>query len=134
MVKINRPLVSILAVFLLLFSLWIGWFSLSEYLAFFKLSDVIIFSWKLGLMIFGTPLLLYFSYLAFYCVIKNKIPVMNNKLANELTILAFFGAAFSLIVSLYLSSNLNSHGYTVCQKGSWMEPNKYVKDIMLCSQ
>lgn len=131
-VKINRPFVGIFAVFLLLLSCWVGWFSLSEYLAFFKLNDVIVFSWKVGVMIFGTPLLLYFSYLAFSCVIKNKIPIMNNKLANSLVILAMFGAVFSLLFSLYLSYNLNSHGYQICPKGSWMDPNEYAKDINLC--
>ncbi|EIR46905.1 hypothetical protein YPPY14_3169, partial [Yersinia pestis PY-14] len=72
MVKINRPLFGAFAVFLLFLSCWVSWFSLNGYWDFFKLSDVIIFSWKVGVMIFGAPVLFYFSYLAFYCAIKNK--------------------------------------------------------------
>ncbi len=83
-------------------------------------------------MIFAAPILFYFTYLAFYATIKNEPAKMNNKLANSLVILAMFGAVFSLLFSLYLSYNLNSHGYKICPKGSWMDPNEYAKDINLC--
>jgi hypothetical protein len=133
-VKINRPFTGAFGVLLLFLTLWGGWFSITGYLAFFKLSDVIVFSWKVGVMLFITPILFYFTYVAFYATVNNKPVKINNNLANYFVVLAFLGAVFSLVFSLYLSNNLNCHGYTVCQKGSWMDPNKYVKDIMLCSQ
>ncbi|OKP26717.1 DUF1240 domain-containing protein [Serratia fonticola] len=132
MVKINRPIVGLFGVFVFLLSCWLSWVSLSGYLSFFKLNDVIIFSWKVGVFIFGTPLLFYFSYLALLCVIKNKVPTMNNKLANSLTLLAMFGAIISLFFSIYIGHNLQDSGYKVCSKTSWVAPNEYVKDLKLC--
>lgn len=46
-------------------------------------------------MVFGSPLLFYFSYLAFYSAIKNEVPNMNNKLANSLAVVVIFGAVVS---------------------------------------
>lgn len=132
MVKINRPVVGLFGVFVFLLSCWLSWVSISGYLSFFKLNDVIVFSWKVGLFIFGTPLLFYFSYLAFSCVLKNETPVMNNKLANSLALLAVFGAVISLFSSIYIGHNLKSSGYIVCTRTSWVAPNEYVKDIKLC--
>ncbi|MEH0875092.1 DUF1240 domain-containing protein [Pectobacterium cacticida] len=134
MVKINRPLVGAFATLLFLMSCWGGWFSLSEYMAFFKLSHVITFSWKVGVLVFAVPLLLYFSYLAFYTAIKNKMAKMNNKLANLLAIIAICGTVVSFLSSIYISFSLSNSGYVVCQKISWMDPNKYVKDIALCDE
>lgn len=48
MVKLNRPIYGAFAVFLLLLAFWGCWFSLRGYLAFFKLSEIVIFSWKVG--------------------------------------------------------------------------------------
>ncbi|WP_057533032.1 DUF1240 domain-containing protein [Yersinia pseudotuberculosis] len=132
MVKINRPLVGAFAVLLFFLSSWGCWFSLSGYLAFFKLSDIIIFSWKVGFVIFPAPLLFYFSYLAFYSAIKNKPATMNNKLANALAILAILGSIISLFSSAYISYSLTEYSYKSCPRSSWMSPNEYVKDIKLC--
>ncbi|MBA0205593.1 DUF1240 domain-containing protein [Pectobacterium aroidearum] len=132
MVKINRPLVGAFAALVFLMSCWGCWFSLSGYLAFFKLNDVIIFSWKVGVLVFAVPLLFYFSYLAFYSAMKNEMARMNNKLANALAVIAIFGAVVSLFSSMYISYSLSDKGYLVCQKTSWMNPNKYVKDSSLC--
>ncbi|WP_038827188.1 DUF1240 domain-containing protein, partial [Yersinia pestis] len=109
MVKINRPLVGAFAILLFFLSSWGCWFSLSGYLAFFKLSDVIIFSWKVGFVIFAVPLLFYFSYLAFFSAIKNKPAIMNNKLANALAILAILGSIISLFSSAYISYSLTEY-------------------------
>ncbi|WP_121576222.1 DUF1240 domain-containing protein [Brenneria alni] len=134
MVKVNRPLVGAFAVLVFLLSCWGGWFSLSGYVDFFKSSDVITFSWKVGVIIFSVPLLFYFSYLAFFSVIKNEPAKMNNKLANSLAMIAIFGAVVSFFSSIYISYNLSERGYNVCPKISWMDPNKYVKDIALCDK
>ncbi|QHQ18577.1 DUF1240 domain-containing protein [Pectobacterium parmentieri] len=133
-VKINRPLIGSFALFLFLASCWGCWFSLSGYLAFFESNDVIIFSWKVGVLIFAIPLLFYFSYLAFYSAIKNEPARMNNKLANILAMIAIFGAVISLFLSIYVSYDLNVKSYKTCPKISWMDPNKYVKNIVLCQE
>ncbi|WP_174871015.1 DUF1240 domain-containing protein [Pectobacterium polaris] len=132
MVKINRPLIGALSVFLLCLSIWGTWFSLSAYLSFFKLSDVIFFSWRVGLTIFGVPLSFYFSYVFFCSAIKNEHVKINNKLGEWLVKFLIFGAIFSLFSSAYISYNLSHQDYKVCPKISWMDPNKYVKDISLC--
>lgn len=134
MVKINRPLVGAFATLVFLMSCWGCWFSLSGYLAFFKLSNVIVFSWKVGVLVFAMPLLFYFSYLAFYSSMKNEMARMNNKLANVLAVIAIFGTVVSFFSSMYISYSLDDRGYLVCQKISWMDPNKYVKDISLCKE
>ncbi|MBI0552786.1 DUF1240 domain-containing protein [Pectobacterium parmentieri] len=133
-VKVNRPLIGSFALFLFLASCWGCWFSLSGYLAFFESNDVIIFSWKVGVLMFAAPLLFYFSYLAFYSVIKNEPAKMNNKLANILAMIAIFGAVVSLFLSIYVSYDLNIQSYKMCPKISWMDPNKYVKDIVFCDK
>ncbi|MEQ9854539.1 MULTISPECIES: DUF1240 domain-containing protein [Pectobacterium] len=132
MVKVNRPLVGTFSVFIAIISCWGCWFSLNGYLAFFTLSDVITFSWKVGVLVFATPLLFYFSYLAFYSAMKNELPRMNNKLADKLAVIAIIGAVVSLFLSIYMSHSLSHQGYEICPKHSWMAPNKYVKNISLC--
>ncbi|MFJ5332146.1 DUF1240 domain-containing protein [Pectobacterium versatile] len=134
MVKVNRPLVGAFAVFIFFLSCFISWISFNGYLSFLQKSDVVIFSWKLGLMVFGSPLLFYFSYLAFYSAIMGEVAKMNNKLANSLTIIAMFGAMVSFFSSMYISYDLSDQGYETCPKNSWMAPNKYVKDIALCDE
>lgn len=133
-VKINRPLVGAFATLIFFMSCWGCWFSLSGYLAFFKLSDVITFSWKVGVLVFAAPLLFYFSYLGFYSVMKNEIARMNNRLANVLAVIAILGAVVGLFSSTYISYNLSDQGYKICPKNSWMDPNKYVKNISLCKE
>ncbi|MDG0801655.1 DUF1240 domain-containing protein [Pectobacterium sp. PL64] len=132
MVKINRPLVGAFATLVFLMSCWGCWFSLSGYLAFFKSSDIVTFSWKVGVLVFAAPLLFYFSYLAFYSAIKNEMARMNNRLASVLAVIAILGAVVGLFSSIYISYNLSDQDYKTCPKNSWMDPNKYVKDISLC--
>ncbi|MCY9847885.1 DUF1240 domain-containing protein [Pectobacterium jejuense] len=134
MVKVNRPLIGAFSVFLLCLSVWGTWFSLSEYLSFFKLDDVIVFSWRVGLAIFGVPLSFYFSYVCFCSAIKNEHVKINNKLGEWLVKILIFGAIFSFFSSVYISYSLSNKSYNVCPKTSWMDPNKYVKDISLCKE
>lgn len=133
-VKINRPFFFTYSVFLFFLSCFISWFSLSGYVDFFQSSDIIIFSWMLGLMVFGSPIIFYFSYFGFLSAIKNKPIKMNGKLSNTLIIVFIFGVIISFISSIYISYTLNEKGYTTCPKISWMDPSKYVKDIVLCKE
>ncbi|MGL5388215.1 MAG: DUF1240 domain-containing protein [Serratia sp. (in: enterobacteria)] len=131
---VTKPIHGFFAVILLLLTCWLGWFSLSGYVAFFRLSDIVIFSWVVGLMIFGAPLMLYFLYVVFYSPIMNKPIKANNKLGNSLVILAMIGAVISLFSSIYIGHDLKGRGYKVCSKSSWILPNEYVKDIKLCQK
>lgn len=99
MVKINRLFFFTYSVFL---SCFISWFSLSGYVGFFQSSDIIIFSWMLGLMVFGSPIMFYFSYFGFLSAIKNKPIKMNGKLSNILIIVFIFGVIISFISSIYI--------------------------------
>ncbi|MBQ4780444.1 DUF1240 domain-containing protein [Pectobacterium versatile] len=134
MVKVNRPLIGAFSVFLLCLSVWGTWFSLSAYLSLFKLDDVIVFSWRVGLAIFGVPLSFYFSYVCFCSAIKNEHVKINNKLGEWLVKILIFGAIFSFFSSAYISYSLSNKSYNVCPKISWMDPNKYVKDTALCKE
>ncbi|QQA76831.1 DUF1240 domain-containing protein [Pectobacterium parmentieri] len=134
MVKINRPFFFIYSVFIFILSCWGGWFSLSGYLNFFSLNDVILFSWKLGVIFFLVPIVFQFSYFGFFSAIRNRPIKMNNKISNVLVIFAILGAVISFFSSLYISYSLNELGYEVCPKTSWMSPNKYVKNIVLCKE
>nr|WP_240352566.1 DUF1240 domain-containing protein [Pectobacterium versatile] len=133
-VKVNRPLIGAFSVFLLCLSVWGTWFSLSAYLSLFKLDDVIVFSWRVGLAIFGMPLSFYFSYVCFCSAIKNEHVKINNKLGEWLVKILIFGAIFSFFSSAYISYSLSNKSYNVCPKISWMDPNKYVKDTALCKE
>ncbi|AYH07056.1 DUF1240 domain-containing protein [Pectobacterium parmentieri] len=133
-VKVNRPLIGAFSVFLLCLSIWGTWFSLSEYLSFIKLSDIVVFSWKVGLAIFAVPLSFYFSYVCFCSAIKNEHVKINNKLGEWLVKFLIFGAVVSLFSSSYISYSLSNQGYKTCPKISGMDPNKYVKEITLCKE
>ncbi|POD93540.1 DUF1240 domain-containing protein [Pectobacterium odoriferum] len=134
MVKVNRPLIGAFSVFLLCLSVWGTWFSLSAYLSLFKLDDVIVFSWRVGLAIFGMPLSFYFSYVCFCSAIKNEHVKINNKLGEWLVKILIFGAIFSFFSSAYISYSLSNKSYNFCPKISWMDPNEYVKDTALCKE
>ncbi|QQK73864.1 DUF1240 domain-containing protein [Pectobacterium versatile] len=134
MIKVNRPLVGAFAVFIFLLTCFTGWFSFNSYLDVLQLNDVIVFSWKVGLMVFGSPLLFYLSYLGFYMAIKNKPIGMHGIFTNVCGYLFFIGVVISFVASMYISFNFRSYGYEVCPKSSWMAPNKYVKNIALCDE
>ncbi|MEH0831981.1 DUF1240 domain-containing protein [Pectobacterium cacticida] len=134
MVKINRPFYFIYSILVFFITCFVSWLSLRGYVAFFQLSDVVFFSWKLGLVVFGAPLVFQISYFCFFSAIKNQPIKMNNKVSNVLVLLALSGVVISFFSSLYISHSLNEQGYTTCPKHSWMDPNKYVKDIALCDE
>ncbi|ACX89385.1 DUF1240 domain-containing protein [Pectobacterium parmentieri] len=134
MFKINRPLFFSFSVLVFIITCWGVWFSFNGYWGLFRLSDIIIFSWKVGILIFGSPMLFYFSYLGFYMAIKNKPIGMYGTLTNVCGYLFFIGVVISFIASMYISFNFRSYGYELCPKNSWMAPNKYVKKITLCDE
>ncbi|HBE9179400.1 TPA: DUF1240 domain-containing protein [Serratia fonticola] len=129
---VTRPLYAVFAVFLLLLVCWTSWLSLSSYIDFFRLSDVIVFSWRVGLMVFSTPFMLYFLYVIFYFQLRGLPTKANNKLFGRLGMLAMIGAVISLFFSFYVGCSLKANGYKTCPRKSWNAPTEYVRDMKLC--
>lgn len=93
---VTRPLYSVFMGFLLLLVCWVCWLSLNGYIDFFRLSDVIVFSWRVGVIVFATPLLLYFLSVPLYFQLRGMPIKVNNKLFGRLAMLAMVGAVISL--------------------------------------
>lgn len=129
---VTRPFYSVFMGFLLLLVCWVCWLSLNSYIDFFRLSDVIVFSWRVGVIVFATPLLLYFLSVPLYFQLRGVPIKVNNKLFGRLAILAMVRAVISLFFSFYVGYRLKANGYKTCQRKSWNAPTKYVRDIKLC--
>ncbi len=129
---VTRPLYSVFMGFLLLLVCWVCWLSLNGYIDFFRLSDVIVFSWRVGVIVFATPLLLYFLSVPLYFQLRGMPIKVNNKLFGRLAMLAMVGAVISLFFSFYVSYSLKTNGYKICPRKSWNAPTEYVRDIKLC--
>lgn len=106
-------------------------FSLSDYVSFFKHDGVITFSWKSAGAIWFSPVLIYISSIL-YRISLGKVKRLNSKIGNYVSYVSITGIILTLFVSFYVDDELNLEGYVTCSKSSWMAPNKYVKDISLC--
>ncbi|WP_256125230.1 DUF1240 domain-containing protein [Photorhabdus luminescens] len=121
-----------LGVLLLLFMTMLSiFFSLNDYVGFFKRDDVITFSWKSAGAIWFSPVLIYISFIL-YRISLGKVKRLNSKIGNYVSYVSITGIILTLFVSFYVDDELKSEGYLICSKSSWMAPNKYVKDISLC--
>ncbi|WP_127960494.1 DUF1240 domain-containing protein [Serratia microhaemolytica] len=108
-------------------------FSLHGYLGFFSLSDIIEFSWSVGVAIFLMPGVFYLSWLAFCIFLKKPQQKMNSLVSKYLIFFTVFGVIFSFLFSIYIETTLKKQGYLICpDKVSWRSPNEYVRDIKLC--
>ncbi len=109
-----------------------GLASVNDYISFITRNEIVTFSTKSAWFIWVSPLCMYFSLLLFkYLITKEKV-VFNNKIGSIFGILAVIGFVFNLFFSFYVDFELKNENYFLCDKSSWMEPNKYVKDISLC--
>ncbi|OCA56529.1 MULTISPECIES: DUF1240 domain-containing protein [Photorhabdus] len=106
-------------------------FSLNDYIDFFKHDSVITFSWKSAGAIWFSPVLIYISFIL-YRISLGKVKRLNSKIGNYVSYVSITGIILTLFVSFYVDDELKSEGYLICSKSSWMAPNKYVKDISLC--
>ncbi|MCW7548328.1 DUF1240 domain-containing protein [Photorhabdus sp. P32] len=121
-----------LGILLLLFMTMLSiFFSLNDYVGFFKRDDVITFSWKSAGAIWFSPVLIYISFIL-YRISLGKVKRLNSKIGNYVSYVSITGIILTLFVSFYVDDELKSEGYLICSKSSWMAPNKYVKDISLC--
>ncbi|PQQ33584.1 hypothetical protein C6H69_10105 [Photorhabdus luminescens] len=106
-------------------------FSLNDYIDFFKHDSVITFSWKSAGAIWFSPVLIYISFIL-YRISLGKVKRLNSKIGNYVSYVSITGIILTLFVSFYVDDKLKLEGYITCSKSSWMAPNKYVKDISLC--
>ncbi|MET4905956.1 DUF1240 domain-containing protein [Morganella morganii] len=119
------------------FFMFIGlYFSVSGYVNYILKSDIISFSFTLGLIVFFSPLLAWFLYLAIaLAYTKGKLKTnkkLNKKITNSLTAIAIFGFVFSFIFSFYVEYDLTSRGYVKCHKKSIHAPTKYIISKDMC--
>ncbi|HHQ6612305.1 DUF1240 domain-containing protein [Morganella morganii] len=110
--------------------------SIRGYVNYFLKSDIISFSFPLGLIVFFSPLLSWFLYLAIaLAYTKGKLKTnkrLNKKITNSLTAIAIFGFVFSFIFSFYVEYDLTSRGYVKCHKKSIHAPTKYIISKDMC--
>ncbi|WP_036772509.1 DUF1240 domain-containing protein [Photorhabdus australis] len=118
----------LLVIFMAVLSIF---FSLNDYVGFFKRDSVITFSWKSAGAIWFTPVLIYIAYIL-YRISLGKVKRLNGKIGDYISCVSIAGFILTLFVSFYVDDELRSEGYLICSKSSWMAPNKYVKDISLC--
>ncbi|MBG6030713.1 DUF1240 domain-containing protein [Proteus hauseri] len=130
--KINPFKLYSISLFILLLSVFCSYFSISYYIEYFSMKERILFSFQTALLFFGTPLLVYFSYLIFICAYKKKTKKMNNKIAGYLAIIAIAGIVFSFFFSFYVRYDLVSKGYYICYKQSIFAPSEYVISKDMC--
>ncbi|WP_274371715.1 DUF1240 domain-containing protein [Morganella morganii] len=110
--------------------------SIRGYVNYFLKSDIISFSFPLGIVIFGSPLLSWFLYwMVVYGYKKGNVKSnkkLNKKITNSLTAIAIFGIVFSFFFSFYVEYDLTSRGYVKCHKKSIHAPTKYIISKNMC--
>ncbi|MDE9483875.1 DUF1240 domain-containing protein [Xenorhabdus bovienii] len=109
-----------------------GLASVNDYILFITRNIIITFSTKSAWFVWCSPLCLYFSLLLFKYLITKKKVIFNNKIGGVFVIIGVLGFVFTLFFSFYIDFKLKNENYFLCTKSSWIEPNKYVKDISLC--
>ncbi|WP_036768133.1 DUF1240 domain-containing protein [Photorhabdus australis] len=130
--NVSRLKVFVVAVAFMCVAVIAGLASVNDYISFITRNEIVTFSTKSAWFIWVSPLCMYFSLLLFkYLITKEKV-VFNNKIGSIFGILAVIGFVFNLFFSFYVDFELKNENYFLCDKSSWMEPNKYVKDISLC--
>lgn len=134
MVKINSLKMYLIAIFLFSLALFCFYDSIIYYKNYFMMKDRILFSFQTGLLVFATPLILYFSYYSFILGYQKKLQKMNNKVAGICAGIAIIGIVFSFFFSIYVGLDLTSKGYYSCYKSSAFAPNEYVIAKEMCKK
>ncbi|MCG3469329.1 DUF1240 domain-containing protein [Xenorhabdus bovienii] len=106
-------------------------FSLSDYIGFFRRDNFITSSWKSAGFIWFSPVLIYLGYILLR-IILGKTKSINRKVGEYISYVSIIGFFLTLFLSFYVDDELKLEGYITCSKSSWMAPNKYVKDISFC--
>jgi len=134
-----KPANMYIASAIIIFFLPIGIYaSVSGYINYFLKSNIISYSFPLGLIAFFVPLLTWASYWMIvigYRKQKGTFEMkmkINKKITNSLTAIAIFGFVFSFIFSFYVEYDLTSRGYVKCHKKSVYAPTKYIISKDMC--
>ncbi|WP_254921017.1 DUF1240 domain-containing protein [Photorhabdus luminescens] len=129
--NINKIKIYLGSLFVFFMAALFVFFSLNDYIGFFRRDSVITFSWKSAGFIWFSPLLIHIAY-ALLRIAKNRTKNLNGKMGDYISCVSIMGFILTLLVSFYVDDELKLEGYVTCSKSSWMAPNKYVKDILLC--
>ncbi|MDC9623334.1 DUF1240 domain-containing protein [Xenorhabdus sp. XENO-7] len=128
----NRFIIIISSLFLILIMSSTMFFIFEDMISIVKLGDEITFSWKLFLFFFASPLPFYMCVCAIYYSITSKPARLNNTIIKIFIVNFFIFLFLSFPFSWYLDSKLRREGYVICEKTSFVSPNKYVKYPSLC--
>ncbi|WP_408673308.1 DUF1240 domain-containing protein [Xenorhabdus doucetiae] len=128
----NKFIITISSLFLLLIMNAVLFFVVDDFLSVYNLSDVIVFSWRMFVILFSYPLICYFCITPIYYLFFLKMPKNNNSIFKILTFIGILGFVISFPVSWYADYKLKNLGYSTCYKLSWNAPSKYVKAPSLC--
>ncbi|MDE1497075.1 DUF1240 domain-containing protein [Xenorhabdus bovienii] len=128
----NRVVVIISSLFILFLMSLAVFFVCEDFISIINMGEEIIFSWKLFLFFFSSPLIFYFCICAIYYNAISK-PAKLNDFTVKILLVNFFVLLFlSFPFSWYLDSKLKVAGYVICDKTSFNSPNKYVRNPSLC--
>ncbi|HAT1528265.1 TPA: DUF1240 domain-containing protein [Morganella morganii] len=134
-----KPANMYLASAIIIFFLPIGiYVSVSSYINYFLKSDIISYSFPLGLIIFSVPLLVWVSYWMIVIGYRKqkgtfkRAMKINKKITNSLAMMSIFGIILSFFFSFYVEYDLTSRGYVKCHKKSIHAPTKYIISKDMC--
>ncbi|WP_391528398.1 DUF1240 domain-containing protein [Photorhabdus akhurstii] len=129
----KRRIIHIILAIFVLFLVFLGMFaSVDGLLSLITMAEVISFSNSIIIAFFFFPLVFYFLICSIYLNLTTRIPRYHDVYVKYLGMIAIVAFFLSFPVSFYVHYKLRSENYLICQKISWMSPNKYVKDIKLC--
>ncbi|QXF32072.1 hypothetical protein B0X70_01955 [Photorhabdus akhurstii] len=97
-----------------------------------KMDEKIIFSSRVIIIFFFSPLILYSLLFIIFVSITGRYPKHHDSFNKYFGSIAIISLFLSFPTSLYVHYKLKSDGYLVCPRISLTAPNTYVKDMKLC--
>jgi hypothetical protein len=107
-------------------------FAIYEFSLIYHNSDLVVFSWRMFVVLFFYPLVFYFCTSMFFYVIFSRLPKYFNLFLKYLVIFGVLCFLFSLPLYWYGDLKLKENGYFTCYKKSVSAPQKYAKNKKLC--
>ncbi|WP_338046863.1 DUF1240 domain-containing protein [Photorhabdus namnaonensis] len=96
------------------------------------MDERIIFSSRVIIIFFFSPLVLYSLFFIIFVIITGHYPKYHDGFNKYFGTMAIISLFLSFPISFYVDYKLRSDGYLVCPRISWSSPNTYVKDMKLC--
>ncbi len=97
-----------------------------------KMDEKIIFSSRVIIIFFFSPLILYYMVAVIFVKITGHYPKYHDSFDKYFGSIAIISLFLSFPISFYVHYKLKSDGYLVCPRISLTSPNTYVKDMKLC--